>query len=173
VRLIEAQLDGGHCTVMLLNPDGVTVHSAAGPSMPPDYMNALNGLPIGPAAGSCGTAMYRKETVIVSDILNDPLWAPYRNAAAHYGLRACWSMPILLDQDTVLGSFAMYYREARADRGRPPPDPDRQPPGRHRHRPHAARGRAAAPPRASGRTGGGPHRRAAAGQEKPNTSTKN
>jgi PAS domain S-box-containing protein len=113
VRLIEGQLDGGYCTVMLLNPDGVTVQSAAGPSMPPEYMNALNGLPIGPAAGSCGTAMYRKETVIVSDIPNDPLWAPYRNAAGHYGLRACWSMPILLDKDTVLGSFAMYYREER------------------------------------------------------------
>ncbi|MYM24999.1 GAF domain-containing protein [Duganella sp. FT135W] len=114
VRLIEGQLDQGSCTVMLLNADGATVQSAAGPSMPSDYMNALNGLPIGPAAGSCGTAMYRKETVIVSDILNDPLWAPYRNAAAHYGLRACWSMPILLDQDTVLGSFAMYYREERS-----------------------------------------------------------
>ncbi|NYE60766.1 PAS domain S-box-containing protein [Duganella sp. 1224] len=121
VRMIEAQLDGGHCTVMLLNPDGVTVHSAAGPSMPPDYLAALNGLPIGPAAGSCGTAMFRKQTVIVSDILNDPLWAPYRNAAAHYGLRACWSMPILLDRDTVLGSFAMYYREVRA-----PNDDDRR-----------------------------------------------
>ncbi|SHN33746.1 PAS domain S-box-containing protein [Duganella sacchari] len=114
VRLIEAQLEGGHCTVMLLNPDGVTVQSAAGPTMPADYMNALNGLPIGPAAGSCGTAMFRKETVIVSDILNNPLWAPYRNAAAHYGLRACWSMPILLDKDTVLGSFAMYYQDIRS-----------------------------------------------------------
>ena len=113
VRLIEAQLEGGHCTVMLLNPDGVTVHSAAGPSMPRDYLTALNGLPIGPVAGSCGTAMYRKETVIVSDILNDPLWEPYRNAAVHYGLRACWSMPILLDRNTVLGSFAMYYHEVR------------------------------------------------------------
>ncbi|TFW16694.1 ATP-binding protein [Duganella callida] len=113
VRLIEGQLDGGYCTVMLLNPDGVTVQAATGPSMPPAYLAALNGLPIGPAAGSCGTAMFRRETVIVSDILNDPLWAPYRNAAAHYGLRACWSMPILLDQDTVLGSFAMYYKEVR------------------------------------------------------------
>jgi PAS domain S-box-containing protein len=114
VRLIEAQLEGGHCTVMLLNPDGVTVQSAAGPTMPPAYMNALNGLPIGPAAGSCGTAMYRKQTVIVSDILNDPLWEPYRNAAVHYGLRACWSMPIVQDKDKVLGSFAMYYHEERA-----------------------------------------------------------
>jgi PAS domain S-box-containing protein len=114
VLLIEAQLEGGHCTVMLLNPDGVTVQSGAGPSMPREYMAALNGLPIGPAAGSCGTAMHRKQTVVVSDIINDPLWAPYRDVAAHYGLRACWSMPILLDEDIVLGSFAMYYKEVRS-----------------------------------------------------------
>jgi PAS domain S-box-containing protein len=112
--LIEAQLDGGYCTVMLLNPDGVTVQSGAGPSMPREYLAALNGLPIGPAAGSCGTAMHRKQTVVVSDIRNDPLWAPYRDVAAHYGLRACWSMPILLDEDIVLGSFAMYYKEVRS-----------------------------------------------------------
>jgi PAS domain S-box-containing protein len=114
VLLIEAQLDGGYCTVMLLNPDGVTVQSGAGPSMPRDYMAALNGLPIGPSAGSCGTAMHRKQTVVVSDILSDPLWAPYKDVAAHYGLRACWSMPILLDEDIVLGSFAMYYKEVRS-----------------------------------------------------------
>ena len=121
VLLIEAQLNGGHCTVMLLNPDGITVQSGAGPSMPRDYMAALNGLPIGPAAGSCGTAMHRRQTVVVSDILNDPLWAPYSEVAAHYGLRACWSMPILLDEDIVLGSFAMYYSEVRS-----PTEDDRQ-----------------------------------------------
>jgi len=117
VLLIETQLNGGRCTVMLLNPDGLTVHSGAGPSMPPDYMAALNGLPIGPAAGSCGTAMHRKQTVVVSDILVDPLWTPYREVALRHGLRACWSMPILLDEDTVLGSFAMYYGEVRAPTG--------------------------------------------------------
>ncbi|WP_432383433.1 GAF domain-containing protein [Duganella sp. P38] len=138
VRMIEAQLDGGLCTVMLLNDDAVTVHTGAGPSMPRDYLAALNGLPIGPAAGSCGTAMFRKETVIVSDILNDPLWAPYRNVAVHYGLRACWSMPILLDKDTVLGSFAMYYPEVRE-----PNDEDRRLIQTATHRPaspSAARG---------------------------------
>jgi PAS domain S-box-containing protein len=114
VLLIETQLNGGRCTVMLLNTDGVTVQSGAGPSMPPDYMAALNGLPIGPTAGSCGTAMHRKQTVVVSDILNDPLWAPYREVALHHGLRACWSMPILLDEDSVMGSFAMYYQEVRS-----------------------------------------------------------
>jgi PAS domain S-box-containing protein len=114
VQLIESQLDGGYCTVMLLNTDGVTVQAISGPSMPREYMAALNGLPIGPAAGSCGTAMFRKDTVVVSDTYTDPLWAPYRNVAMHHGLRACWSTPILLDKDTVLGSFAIYYHDVRS-----------------------------------------------------------
>ena len=111
--LIESQAEDVLCTAILLAPDGVTIQVGAGPSMPPDYLAAIDGLPIGPAAGSCGTAMYRKQTVVVADIMNDPLWADYKDVAARHGLRACWSMPILLDQDTVLGSFAMYYREVR------------------------------------------------------------
>ena len=113
--LIESQSDGVLCSVLLLDEtDGVTVRPAAGPSLPPAYMTALDGLEIGPYAGSCGTAMYRKETVIVSDIMHDPLWAPYRPLVAQFGLRACWSTPIYLDKDHVLGSFAMYYREVRS-----------------------------------------------------------
>ncbi|MGV7211433.1 ATP-binding protein [Oxalobacteraceae bacterium A2-2] len=114
IRLIEARAEGVLCTVLLLDPDGRTVRPAAGPGMPPAYLAALDGLAIGPEAGSCGTAMYRKATVVVSDIQADPLWAPYRELAAAHGLRACWAMPILYDTDTVLGSFAMYYREVRS-----------------------------------------------------------
>ena len=111
--LIESQTEDVMCTAMLLAPDGVSVQVGAGPSMPPEYLAVLEGLPVGPAAGSCGTAIHRKQTVVVADIMNDPLWTGYREAAAQYGLRACWSMPIMLDKDTVLGSFAMYYREVR------------------------------------------------------------
>lgn len=112
--LIEAQSDDVLCSVMLLDADGRTMHPGAGPSLPADYLAKLDGLAIGPGVGSCGTAMYRRETVIVSDIQSDPLWAPYRALAGAYGLRACWSIPILFDRDTVLGSFAMYYREVRS-----------------------------------------------------------
>jgi PAS domain S-box-containing protein len=112
--LIESQSAGVLCSVLLLDDDGMTVRPAAGPSLPPAYMAALDGLQIGPAAGSCGTAMFRKETVIVSDILRDPLWAPYRDLVAQFDLRACWSTPIYLDREHVLGSFAMYYREVRS-----------------------------------------------------------
>src|SRR5471032_126779 len=113
VRLIEEQSDGVYCSVLLLDADGL-MRCGAGPSLPADYMALLDGMAIGPTVGSCGTAMARKATVVVSDIQSDPLWAPYKEIAAGFGLRACWSMPILLDQDTVLGSFAMYYREVRS-----------------------------------------------------------
>jgi signal transduction histidine kinase len=112
--LIESQSDGVLCSVLLLDDDGQSVHPASGPSLPPAYMAALDGAAIGPAAGSCGTAMFRKDIVIVSDIENDPLWAPYKALVAPHGLRACWSTPIYLDKEHLLGSFAMYYREVRS-----------------------------------------------------------
>src|SRR5205823_2666533 len=68
----------------------------------------------GPQAGSCGTAMDRREPVVVSDILQDRLWEPYRSVAEPYGFRACWSTPILTHSGKALGSFAMYYREPRS-----------------------------------------------------------
>ncbi|HYD82115.1 MAG TPA: ATP-binding protein [Paucimonas sp.] len=108
--LIESQTAGVYCSVLLLDEDGVHIHPGAGPSLPQSYMDALDGYPIGPTAGSCGTAMYRKEAVVVTDILTDPLWAPYKQLLAPHGFRACWSTPIFLNQDVVLGSFAMYHR---------------------------------------------------------------
>ena len=77
-------------------------------------MTAVDGVNIGPRVGSCGTAAYRKETVIVSDINTDPLWADYRELALAYELQAGWSTPILSAQETVLGTFAIYYREPRS-----------------------------------------------------------
>ncbi|MES2016946.1 MAG: ATP-binding protein [Pseudomonadota bacterium] len=112
--LIESQSDGVLCSVLLLDEDGIHIRPASAPSLPPDYMALLDGFVIGPMTGSCGTAMFLKETVIVSDIQSDPLWAPYRALVAPHGLRACWSTPIYLNQQQVLGSFAMYYREVRS-----------------------------------------------------------
>jgi PAS domain S-box-containing protein len=114
VRVVEAQFAGLLCSVLLLDEDGQHVRHGAAPSLPRAYTKAINGLCIGPKAGSCGTAMYRKEPVIVTDILQDPLWEPYRDLAEPYGLRACWSTPILAHSGKALGSFAMYYREPRS-----------------------------------------------------------
>src|SRR5471032_1731718 len=112
--LIEGQSRGVYCYIMLLDDDGRHMHSASGPSLPPEYMALLEGAEIGPGVGSCGTAMFRREAVVVSDIMHDPLWAPYRELAAQFGLRACWSRPIFSQDGIVLGSFAMYYREVRS-----------------------------------------------------------
>lgn len=114
VRVVEAQFAGLLCSVLLLGEDGQHVRHGAAPSLPESYIRAIDGLCIGPKAGSCGTAMYRREPVVVTDILQDPLWEPYRVVAESHGLRACWSTPILAHSGNALGSFAMYYREPRS-----------------------------------------------------------
>ncbi len=113
VRVVEAQFPGLLCSVLLLDEDGQRVRHGAAPNLPEAYSKAIDGLCIGPKAGSCGTAMYRREPVVVTDILQDPLWEPYRAVAEPYGFRACWSTPILAHSGMALGSFAMYYREPR------------------------------------------------------------
>jgi PAS domain S-box-containing protein len=114
VRVVEAQFAGLLCSVLLLDEDGQHVRHGASPSLPEPYTKAIDGLCVGPKAGSCGTAMYRREPVVVADILQDPLWEAYRDVAEPYGLRACWSTPILAHSGKALGSFAMYYREPRS-----------------------------------------------------------
>ena len=112
--LIEAQFDGLFCTVLLLDLDGRHIRVGAGPRMPADYMQALDGYEIGPSVGSCGTAMHDDRTVIVTDIATDPLWAPYKGLVLPHGFLACWSEPIHASGQGVIGTFAMYYRDSRA-----------------------------------------------------------
>ncbi|MGH9929025.1 MAG: GAF domain-containing protein [Pyrinomonadaceae bacterium] len=117
VLLIEAQSPEMICSVLLLSDDGNHIRHGAAPSLPEQYVKAVDGAPIGPKHGSCGTAMYRGEPVIVTDIFSDPLWEDYRELAAGAGLRACWSTPIMSRRGKVLGSFAMYYRQPQAPTG--------------------------------------------------------
>jgi len=114
MRLAETRFEGLLASVLLLDPEGKRLRHAAAPSLPAAYMRAIDGTPIGPSVGSCGSAAYRKEMVIVTDIETDPLWAPYKHLAKPYGLRACWSAPIVSRRGKVLGTFAMYYREVRS-----------------------------------------------------------
>ena len=116
VRLVENEAEGMACTILLLHEDGATVQHGAAPSMPEGYLQALQGLSIGPKAGSCGTAMHRGEPVIVVDVETDPLWEDYRDLAGRFGFRACWSTPIFSPERKVLGSLAMYYSQPRAPR---------------------------------------------------------
>jgi diguanylate cyclase (GGDEF)-like protein/PAS domain S-box-containing protein len=114
VRLIESQLSGILGSVLLLDADGKHLRHGAAPSLARAYTSAIDGIRIGPKVGSCGTAAFRREPVIVADIMSDPLWEDYRQLVRPHGYRSCWSMPILSHVGAVLGVFAMYSKMARA-----------------------------------------------------------
>src|SRR5438067_4980830 len=115
-QIIEEYRSGTLASVLLLRPDGVHLESIAGPSLPKGWRQEMEKLPIGPCAGSCGTAAYRGSAVIVSDIATDPLWdvPEHRAAAFSHGLRASWSNPILSSEGKVLGTFCIYERATRS-----------------------------------------------------------
>lgn len=117
VLMIEGQSPEMICSILLLSSDGNHVRHAVAPSLPENYVKVIDGSPIGPKHGSCGTAMFRGQPVIVTDIATDPLWDEYRNFAWAIGVAACWSTPIMSSKGKVLGSFAMYYREPRTPNG--------------------------------------------------------
>lgn len=100
-------------SVLLISPDGARLHHCAAPSLPPSYNEAIDGVAIGPKVGSCGTAAFRREQVIVADIERDPLWDDFRDLALAAQLRACWSTPIFSSGGDLLGTFAMYYTQPR------------------------------------------------------------
>jgi diguanylate cyclase (GGDEF)-like protein/PAS domain S-box-containing protein len=113
-RRAEALLGvGASCSILLLDADGMHARVGGAPSLPPHFSARVNGLRIGPQAGSCGTAMYERRLVVVDDIETDPLWIDYRDLGLSIGLRACWSVPFENDAGIVLGAFAVYYRTRR------------------------------------------------------------
>lgn len=113
VLLAESQSTGLFCSVLLLDADGVTLRRGAAPSVSEPFLGAAKGIRVGPYNASCGAAAHRREMVVVSDILSDPLWNEYRPMASAHGFRSCWSAPIISRKGEVLGTFAMYSRAVR------------------------------------------------------------
>ncbi|WP_040325984.1 putative bifunctional diguanylate cyclase/phosphodiesterase [Aurantimonas manganoxydans] len=105
---VESLAPGVICSILLID-ENRQLRSLAAPSLPAHYCEALNGLDIGPSAGSCGTAAFRGEPVVVTDIATDPLWFGYAQLALPLGLRACWSSPICDSSGRVAATFAFYY----------------------------------------------------------------
>jgi PAS domain S-box-containing protein len=116
VLLMEEQAEGLRCSILTLSRDGMHVQHGAAPHLGETYVKAVNGLAIGPRNGSCGTAMFTRKPVVVTDVMTSPLWEDYRDLAKICGLSACWSTPIISSQGDVLGSFAMYREEKRGPR---------------------------------------------------------
>ena len=119
-RRAEALAPGACCTIASIDSAGL-IHPVAGPSLPQTYGEAIEGLPIGPKVGSCGTAAYLGTPVEVTDIATDPLWEGFTELVLPLGLKACWSSPIKSAEGRVVGTFAFYYRETRG-----PSDLERQ-----------------------------------------------
>jgi signal transduction histidine kinase len=114
VRAIEQASADTIASILLLDDTGTRVQHGAAPGLPDAFNAAVHGQPIGPRAGSCGTAMFRREPVITVDIEADPLWDDHRELARAHGLRSCWSFPILGEHGRVFGTFALYHRTPRA-----------------------------------------------------------
>src|SRR6202048_5441364 len=113
-RLVDKISSDSLHAILLFDPSGNCLRRGAGPRFPEAFLAAVDGIEIGPCVGSCGTAAFRKEQVVVSDIAIDPLWADYRELALGYGLRSGWSTPILSSDGSVLGVFGIYGREPRS-----------------------------------------------------------
>jgi len=111
---IERMSPGCFCSVLLLEEEGRRLREGSAGSLPSDYMRQVDGLPIGPDVGSCGSAAYLNQTVIVADIATDYRWATAKGLPLGFGLRACWSVPIRDSKNRVLGTFAMYHRQVTA-----------------------------------------------------------
>ncbi|MGC2167020.1 MAG: EAL domain-containing protein [Gallionella sp.] len=99
------------CSILLLDRDGKTLRHGAAPGLPDAYNQAISGLVIGDGLGSCGTAAFRGERVIVEDVREHPYWEKYRDLAHMAGVQSCWSQPIKDQNGKVLGTFAIYHRQ--------------------------------------------------------------
>jgi GAF domain-containing protein len=113
-RAVDALIPGVISTVLVMDPDGKRLWSGGAPRFPDALRPAINPWWIGPGRGSCGTAAFLKERVIIGDVTTDANFPEeYRTLAVKHGLRASWSQPLLTSAGTVLGTFAMYYGEPR------------------------------------------------------------
>ncbi|MGA7626333.1 MAG: sigma 54-interacting transcriptional regulator [Candidatus Acidiferrales bacterium] len=115
-RLVESQGEGLFCTIWLPDEQGNYLYGAAAPSLP-GFSDHVGRTEVSPKGASCGSAVYRREPVYVTDILTDPSWDDYRHLMLPYGIRSVWSRPLFTSDGTVLGTFAILYRESRS------PDP--------------------------------------------------
>src|SRR5229473_3194344 len=106
-------------TSMVCLMDGKWLSPCAGPHVPATFKAAITPWPIGPNRGSCGTAAFTKQRVIIADISNDPRWPDEaRDVALVHGFCAAWSEPLISKDGEILGTFCMSYTEPRIPNSR-------------------------------------------------------
>ncbi|TAJ84933.1 PAS domain-containing protein [Reyranella sp.] len=112
-RSISDVSPGQRASILLVDPDTARLKLGAAPHLPLSFISVLDGLAIGPTAACCGTAVHRRELTVATSIGDSPLWAGLHSVAASHGLRACWSMPILHSDGSVVAAFAVYRDTAK------------------------------------------------------------
>ncbi|WP_179338428.1 PAS domain S-box protein [Winogradskyella ludwigii] len=113
IETIENAIPNSIGSILLLNKEKTTLHKLSAPHMPPTYSKSIDGIEIGEKEGSCGTAAFLKEEIIVSDIATSPLWEKNKKLALENDLKACWSFPIFSSNKEVLGTFAIFFNTIR------------------------------------------------------------
>lgn len=111
LRAFSQRYDGLMCAVLLLDDDGKHLRACAAPDLPPDYVKVFDGFAVGPGRACCGTAVHLRESVLVADIENDPLWAPWRDLPLSFGIRACWSLPLFNLHREVIGTLSVHSHQ--------------------------------------------------------------
>lgn len=115
-RVVEEQAEGQAIASVLLLDEKGQLQSGASPSLPEDYINAINGLRADPKVGTCSAAAALGAPVVTPNIATDPKWQNLKHLPLKLGLRAAWSLPILARDGRVLGTFGTYFRECRPPR---------------------------------------------------------
>ncbi len=111
IRLVEMQIPGTSGTIQLTDHNGMLLRHGAAPHVAAAFVKAMDGTRIGPNAGPGGAAVYRSETVVISDMTTDPLMDDFRDQVAANVYRSCWSIPIISPTEKPLGVFTLYHEQ--------------------------------------------------------------
>ena len=110
---VEKESPEALCSILLVDEEDLYLTVGAAPSLPNEYNSVVSRVRIGEGVGSCGTAAFRRERVVVEDINTHPFWEGFI-PAQKAGLQSCWSEPIFSSSTKLLGTFAIYHRTPAA-----------------------------------------------------------
>lgn len=118
ITSLEDLICDARCSILIADSSRSTLRHGAAPNLPAAYITAIDGLELGPKAGSCGTAAFLGEPVVAVDVRTDERWVDYRDLAAEFGLVSCWSSPISAPRGETVGTFAVYHVEPHSPNSR-------------------------------------------------------
>jgi diguanylate cyclase (GGDEF)-like protein/PAS domain S-box-containing protein len=107
-EVIERVIPDSFCAINLLDDGGRSIRFGAAPSLPREFVAAMDHAPVALRFGSCAAAVFLARKVAVADIDTDAQWECRREAARHAGLRAAWSAPIVASDGSIVGTFSVY-----------------------------------------------------------------